>query len=80
MHPGSGAAFNNLAHVLAALCGLADAEAAARTAVALGGPTLSEARKTLDAIPALRASSHQAALISSRRRFAASRTACFRSA
>ena len=54
-HPGSGAAFNNLAHVLAALGGLADAEAAARTAVALGGPTLSEARKTLDAILALRA-------------------------
>jgi len=54
-HPDSGAAFNNLAHVLASLGLLADAEAAARTAVALGGQTLGEARKTLDAILAMRA-------------------------
>jgi len=54
-HPGSAVAFNNLAHVLAALGRLADAEAAARSAVALGGPALGEARKTLDAILALRA-------------------------
>ena len=54
-HPGSGVAFNNLAHVLATLGRLADAEAAARSAVALGGPTLGEARKTLDSILAMRA-------------------------
>jgi hypothetical protein len=54
-HPGSGVAFNNLAHVLATLGRLADAEAAARTAVSLGGPTLVEARKTLDSILAMRA-------------------------
>lgn len=54
-HPGSGVAFNNLAHALATLGRLADAEAAARTAVALGGPTLGEARKTLESILAMRA-------------------------
>jgi len=48
--PQSAIAFNNLAHVLALLGRLADAESAARTAVALGGPTLPEARKTLEAI------------------------------
>ena len=55
-HPQSAAAFNNLAHALAALGWLADAEAAARTAVALGGPTQPEAQKTLEAILARRAS------------------------
>jgi hypothetical protein len=54
-HPQSAVAFNNLANVLATLGRLADAEAAARAAVALEGPTLPEARKTLDAILALRA-------------------------
>lgn len=54
-HPQSAVAFNNLAHVLATLGRLADAEAAARAAVALEGATLPEARKTLDAILALRA-------------------------
>lgn len=53
--PQSAVAFNNLAHVLATLGRLADAEAAARAAVALEGPTFPEARKTLDAILALRA-------------------------
>jgi hypothetical protein len=53
-HPGSAIAFNNLAHVLAALDRLAEAEAAARTAVALGGPSLPEARKTLESILAQR--------------------------
>lgn len=49
-HPTSGAAWNNLAHVLAALGRLAEAEAAARSAVALEGPTLAQARETLEAI------------------------------
>ena len=49
-HPQSAIAFNNLAHVLAVLDRLADAEAAARTAVSLGGPSLPEARKTLESI------------------------------
>jgi hypothetical protein len=53
-HPQSAIAFNNLAHVLAILDRLADAEAAARTAVELGGPSLPEARKTLEAILAQR--------------------------
>jgi hypothetical protein len=53
-HPQSAVAFNNLAHVLAALGRLADAETAARTAVALEGPALPEARKTLEAILARR--------------------------
>ena len=53
-HPQSAVAFNNLAHVLAELGRLADAEAAARAAVALEGPTLPEARNTLDAILARR--------------------------
>ena len=52
-HPQSAVAFNNLAHVLAQLGRLPEAEAAARTAVALEGPTLPEARKTLDAILAI---------------------------
>ena len=54
-HPQSGPAFNNLAHALAELGRLAEAEAAGRTAVALGGPTLAEAQKTLEAILARRA-------------------------
>jgi len=49
-HQKSAVAFNNLAHVLAILGRLADAESAARTAVALGGPSLPEARRTLDSI------------------------------
>ncbi len=53
-HPKSAVAFNNLAHVLAELGRLADAEAAARAAVALEGPTLPEARNTLEAILARR--------------------------
>jgi hypothetical protein len=53
-HPQSAIAFNNLAHVLAMLDRLAEAEAAARAAVTLEGPTLPEARKTLDAIVARR--------------------------
>ncbi len=54
VHPQSAIAFNNLAHVLAILGRLAEAEAAARSAVALGGPSLPEARNTLEAILARR--------------------------
>ncbi len=53
-HPQSAIAFNNLAHVLGVLGRLPEAESAARTAVALEGPTLPEARKTLEAILAQR--------------------------
>jgi len=53
-HPQSAIAFNNLAHVLGLLGRLPEAESAARTAVALEGPTLPEARKTLEAILAQR--------------------------
>jgi hypothetical protein len=49
-HPRSAIAFNNRAHVLAALGRLADAETAARTAVSLGGALLPETQKTLDSI------------------------------
>jgi tetratricopeptide (TPR) repeat protein len=49
-HPTSAVAFNNLAHVLAELGRLAEAETAARAAIALEGPTLPEARNTLEAI------------------------------
>jgi tetratricopeptide repeat protein/peptidase C39-like protein len=49
-HPTSAVAFNNLAHVLAALGRLAEAETAARAAIALEGPTLAQAQKTLEAI------------------------------
>jgi hypothetical protein len=45
---------NNLAHVLGELGRLADAESAARAAVALGGTSLPEARNTLEAILARR--------------------------
>ena len=53
-HPQSAIAFNNRAHVLAALGRLADAESAARTAVSLGGALLPETQKTLEAILARR--------------------------
>jgi tetratricopeptide (TPR) repeat protein len=53
-HPQSAIAWNNLAHVLALLGRLEEAESAARTAVALEGPTLPEARRTLEAILAQR--------------------------
>ena len=56
-HPGSAIAFNNLAHVLAALGKLTEAEAAARAAVQLAGPTLPQARNTLEAILAQRPAS-----------------------
>lgn len=53
-HPKSAVAFNNLAHVLAGLGRLGEAEAAARAAVALEGPTLPAAQKTLEEILARR--------------------------
>ena len=53
-HPNSDIAFNNLAHVLAELGRLADAETAARAAVSLQGPSLPETQKTLEAILARR--------------------------
>jgi len=49
-HPGSAAAFNNLAHVLAESGRLPEAEQAARRAVSLGGPLLPQSQKTLEAI------------------------------
>ena len=54
-HPQSGAALNNFAFVLGQRGKLDEAEAAARAAVALGGATEADARKTLDAILARRA-------------------------
>ncbi|MEW6689573.1 MAG: PA2778 family cysteine peptidase [Pseudomonadota bacterium] len=59
-HPQSAPALNNLAHVLAERGRLAEAEAAARRAVELGGPTLAEARKTLEEILARRPSGARA--------------------
>ena len=53
-HRDSAIAFNNHAHVLAALGRLSDAEAAARHALSLGGPLQPEVQKTLDAILARR--------------------------
>ncbi|MEJ2040382.1 MAG: PA2778 family cysteine peptidase [Desulfosarcinaceae bacterium] len=50
--PRNGAAFNNLAHVLAELGDLNQAEQAARKAVALGGPRSDLYRKTLNDIVA----------------------------
>ena len=50
LHPQAAPAFNNLAYVLAVLGRFEEAEASARTALALGGPTLAEAQKTLEAI------------------------------
>jgi hypothetical protein len=55
-HPASAAALNNLAHVLAAQGRLDEAESAARRAVALAGPLLPQARRTLESIQAQRAS------------------------
>lgn len=49
-HPGSGAAFNNLAHVLLALGRREEALCAARRAVSLGGPQQGVFRKTLEEI------------------------------
>jgi hypothetical protein len=49
-HPDSGAAFNNLAHVLLALGRREEALCAARQAVSLGGPQQSVFRKTLEDI------------------------------
>ena len=54
LHPDSAAAFNNLAHVLAELGSLDEAEIMARKAVAIGGPFAATARKTLDEIMARR--------------------------
>jgi len=48
--PASAAAFNNLAQVLAEQGRLEEAESAARRAVELAGPMLSESRKTLEEI------------------------------
>lgn len=53
-HPESAVAFNNLAHVLMLQGRLEEAESAARAAVELGGPTLAQARETLQAIRARR--------------------------
>jgi tetratricopeptide (TPR) repeat protein len=55
-HPQSGAALNNLAYVLAQRGSLTEAERTARAALALGGSTEAEARKTLDGILARKAS------------------------
>jgi tetratricopeptide (TPR) repeat protein len=49
-HPQSAAALNNLAYVLGESGRLAEAEQAARSAVALGGELQPEAQKTLDGI------------------------------
>ena len=49
-HPGEGAAFNNLAHVLLDLDRREEALAAARRAVALGGPLRSVFQQTLEEI------------------------------
>jgi tetratricopeptide (TPR) repeat protein len=53
-HPKAAAAFNNHAYTLAVLGRYDEAEARARVAVALGGPTQAEAQKTLEAILARR--------------------------
>lgn len=49
-HPDSGAAHNNLAHVLAEIGKLEEAESMARRAIEIGGPFEDTARKTLDEI------------------------------
>jgi hypothetical protein len=49
-HPESAPALNNYAYVLAESGRFAEAEQAARRAVALGGPAQAEAQKTLDAV------------------------------
>lgn len=53
-HPSSSAALNNLAQTLADMGRLAEAEEFARRAVALEGPLLPQARKTLEEIRARR--------------------------
>lgn len=53
-HPKSAAALNNLAHVLAGLGRLPEAEETARRAVALEGPLQAQARETLEEILAQR--------------------------
>jgi tetratricopeptide (TPR) repeat protein len=53
-HPDSAAALNNLAHVLAELGQLGEAEKTARQAIEIGGPFSDTARKTLDEIIAKR--------------------------
>lgn len=53
-HPDSAAAYNNLAHVLAELGRLDEAEKTARRAVEIGGPFADTAQKTLDEIVARR--------------------------
>ena len=53
-HPQSAAALNNLAHVLAGLGRLPEAEDTARRAVALEGPLLPQTRQTLEEILAQR--------------------------
>jgi hypothetical protein len=55
VHPASVTALNNLAHVLAAQGRLDEAESTARRAVALAGPLLPQARRTLESIQAQRA-------------------------
>lgn len=53
-HPESAAALNNMAHVLAELGQLDEAEETARQAVEIGGPFADTARQTLDEIVARR--------------------------
>lgn len=53
-HPRNGAALNNLAHVLAELGEIEEAERTVRKAIALGGPNQATYRKTLRAILAIR--------------------------
>jgi hypothetical protein len=53
-HPASVTALNNLAHVLAAQGRFDEAEITARRAVALDGPLLPQARRTLESIQAQR--------------------------
>jgi len=53
-HPDSGDAFNNLAHVLAAIGKLDQAEVAAQRAVTLGGPNLATYQRTVEEILARR--------------------------
>jgi len=54
-HPEAGAAFNNLAHVLAEQGRWTEARAAAQRAIALGGPLLPIYRQTLEEITGRRA-------------------------
>jgi len=61
-HPDSADAFNNLAHVLAELGALEEAERAGRTAVSLGGQNVDIYRQTLSNISKLRETDGQARL------------------